>query len=333
VVNVLERLLDAHRESNNEWSESIQYVGLFCAWLEDFPTLKSGFRTRHIRPAFRFEESGACRLVISQNLDRSTILSKLPAINPEDALAEPANLVHLVADEDDGAPASRYILHLPEAFLLKFEVAYRQHLVHKQNLWFKMRRHGKRETHLHTGTEMFQRSIDEPLYGGKGHNLVELARDLGIFHAQNCAAQIDVLAPRQLGMKSSPDLEEASDMAAYLRETLGRTRDPRENLQQRRLSRAVSTDQPNDFALPHVQRHVSQRPKLGLFTRLALTAEWRHESTRQHIAQGIISFALADPVALAQTIGVNDGFAHRLHDIRNCRFHLLKICHAAQQDQ
>src|ERR1039457_204940 len=78
-------------------------------------------------------------------------------VDPQRPLAEAPNLVHLMADKDNGAAAPRDFLHLAETLLLKFKVANRQHLVHEQNFRFEMRRDGEREPHLHARAEMLKR--------------------------------------------------------------------------------------------------------------------------------------------------------------------------------
>ncbi len=47
--------------------------------------------------------------------------------------------------------------------------------------------HGKGQAHVHAAGVAFDRRIQELLYLGEGHDLVELAVDLSAFHAQACA--------------------------------------------------------------------------------------------------------------------------------------------------
>ena len=56
------------------------------------------------------------------------------------------------------------------------------------------------------------------------------------------AVQVDVLAAGELAVEAGPDLEQAADPAADLGAPLGRRRDPREDLEQRRLAGAVLPD-------------------------------------------------------------------------------------------
>src|SRR5438876_4335366 len=55
--------------------------------------------------------------------------ANLPAVNPKNSLAQPANLVELMADQHDRAPRPRNVAHFPETFFLKLDVANRENLV------------------------------------------------------------------------------------------------------------------------------------------------------------------------------------------------------------
>src|SRR6185503_2832080 len=100
---------------------------------------------------------------------------------------------------------------------------------------------------------VLDRRVDEPLDFGKGHDLVELARDLCTAHSEDGAAQEDVLAPGQLGVESRADLEQGADAAADLGETGRRIGDAREDLQEGALARSVAADQADDVAVVDVE--------------------------------------------------------------------------------
>ena len=119
-------------------------------------------------------------------------------------------------------PLLRHFLHFAEAFLLKLKVADGQHFVHKQNLRLQMRGDGKGQPHLHAGAEMFERRVDKALDFRESHDLVEFAVDLSLAHAENRAAQVDIFASGQLGMKSGADFEQAADAAVNFGRARGR---------------------------------------------------------------------------------------------------------------
>src|SRR2546425_774910 len=51
------------------------------------------------------------------------ILADLASIDPDDAVAEAANLVELMGDEDDSAAGAGDVAHFAEAFFLEIDVA------------------------------------------------------------------------------------------------------------------------------------------------------------------------------------------------------------------
>ena len=83
---------------------------------------------------------------------------------------------------------------------------------------------------------------------GKGHDLIELAIDFLLSHAENRAVQIRVFAAGQLRVKTGAHFEQAAHAAMDFRAADGRLRDAGENLQQSGLAGAVAADQADDFA-------------------------------------------------------------------------------------
>ncbi len=93
----------------------------------------------------------------------------------------------------------------------------------------------------------FKRRVEEFFDFGEGDNLVEFPVDLPLAHSQNRAAQVNIFAAGQLGMKPRAHFQQASHAAMKFGEARCRVRDPGENLQQRGLARAVAPDQADDF--------------------------------------------------------------------------------------
>ena len=105
--------------------------------------------------------------------------------------------------------------------------------------------------------------VDELLHARELDDVVEALLDLLALHPEDRAVQVDVLATGELLVEAGPDLEQAADAPADLGAPLGRERDPREDLEQRRLAGAVPSDHAQDLALGHLERHVAKRPDLG----------------------------------------------------------------------
>jgi hypothetical protein len=159
---------------------------------------------------------------------------------------------------------------------------------------------------------MLDRSVDEPLDAGEGDDLVELGGDLAPPHAENRAVHEDVLASGQLGMKSGPDLEQRPDPTRDVDVSFARLGDPRQDLQQRALPRAVPTDDAQDLAVAHLERGIAERPDCLAFTRCVgcrlapKQRSWSRHDSRDRITQRPVAFARADSVELAQALRAND---------------------------
>ncbi len=153
-----------------------------------------------------------------------------------------------MADEQHRAPAPGHVVHLAQTFLLKPRIAHRQHLVDDQDLGLEVRGHGERQPHVHAAGVVLHGRVDELFDFGERDDLVELPFDFRPLHAEDRAVQEDVLAAGQLGMEAGADFEERSDAADDARAAARRRRDARQNLQQRRLARAVAADDADDLS-------------------------------------------------------------------------------------
>src|SRR6476659_1524544 len=108
---------------------------------------------------------------------------------------------------------------------------------------------------------MLDRLIDKFFHLGEGYYLVELLGDLRARHAQDCAVQINILPAGQFRMKTGADFEQRADATVEFDPSCGRLRDPRQQFQERGLTRAVSSDDAYYFAGVNVEVNFFQRPK------------------------------------------------------------------------
>ena len=136
-----------------------------------------------------------------------------------------------MTDEEHGAAALRHLGHLPQALLLEFRVADRQHFVDDQDLGLQMRRDRESEPDIHAGGKSLDRRVKKLFDFGKSDDLVETALDLGAAHAEDRAVEKNVLASGQLGMEAGADLKHAGDTADKLNATLVRLGNPADHLQ------------------------------------------------------------------------------------------------------
>src|SRR5580704_16520209 len=134
-------------------------------------------------------------------------------------------------------------------------------------------------------------------------------------------------------MKTGTDFEQTSDTALNFSKPLGRARDARENLQERRLASAVSSDQSDHLASQDVERDAAHRPQIVNRLAPAVTPKRRRECACQNVAQREVACAFAHAIALAESLDANDGFAHSSNHIGYFRFHFLEICRSGQNKQ
>ena len=165
-------------------------------------------------------------------------------------------------DEDDRPSRPPERTDAVVALLLKSGVADREHFVDDQHVGLEVRSYRECESHVHSRRVAFHRRVDELFDFGEGHDLVELPSDLDARHAEDCAVQKDVLATRELGMKSNTDFQQARNAAIQVRRSLGRLGDPADDFQQRALARSVAADHADHFTVVQIERHVAKSPEL-----------------------------------------------------------------------
>src|SRR5260221_8567 len=77
-------------------------------------------------------------LISCHNLLRLPVHAHLTSVDPDDAVAEAANLIELMANEDDGAAGAGHVAHFAQAFFLKIDVADGQDFIHEKDFRLEM---------------------------------------------------------------------------------------------------------------------------------------------------------------------------------------------------
>ena len=125
-------------------------------------------------PFVRAEPAAAGEQVLLDHVaDGAIVAHQPPAVEEEGPLAELLHGVHVVADEEDRAPAAAHLAHLPQAPLLELRVADREHLVHHQDLGLQVGGHGEGQAHVHAARVVLHRRVEEALHAGEVDDLVE----------------------------------------------------------------------------------------------------------------------------------------------------------------
>ena len=222
---------------------------------------------------------------------------------------------HVVADEEHGATLAGHFPHFAQAFALERGVPHGQHFVHQQDFRLQVRGHGKGQAQVHPAGVELDRGVDELLHFGKGHDFVELPVDFGPAHAQDGAAQVDVLPAGQLRVKARAHFQQGTHAAVKFRVALGGPGDPGENLEQGGLARTVVADDAHHFPGADLETDVLQGPDGGPVSAAA-------QAVGQKVPQGAVvqPGGLADAILLGQ-VHHTEGQRHGVHPswLRACR--------------
>jgi hypothetical protein len=186
---------------------------------------------------------------------------ELTPVQEDAARAEVLHRGHVMADEQDRAPLLGHLLDPPQALVLESDVADREDLVDDQDLRLQVGGDREGEPDVHPAGIVLDLRVEEPLDLGEGDDLVEFAVDLVLPHAENRAVQVDVLAARELEVEPGADLEQRGEPAANAGRAAARLGDPAEDLQERRLARAVPPEDAHDLAGLDLERDVLERPE------------------------------------------------------------------------
>src|ERR1017187_1022495 len=102
---------------------------------------------------------------------------------------------------------------------------------------------------------MLHGRVEKLFQFGECDDLVELAVNLRVTHAEHRTVQVNVLPSRQFRMKTRADLQQAAHAALEAHAPERRLGDAREDLEQRAFARAVTADNADHFALADFERY------------------------------------------------------------------------------
>ena len=164
----------------------------------------------------------------------------------------------LVGDQHHGPAFALVAVEDVEALLLERGVSHRQHLVHHQDLGVGLDGEREGEPHLHPRGEILELVIDELLQLGEADDLVEETVQLAPAQSQDGAAQEDVLPGGQLGVEADTQLEKGRDLALDGHPPRIGPVDPRQDLEQGALARAVVADDSDELTRRNLEADVQQ---------------------------------------------------------------------------
>jgi hypothetical protein len=204
---------------------------------------------------------------------------------------------------------------LSEGLLLELGVTDGQDLVDQQDLRLEVRRHREAQPHPHAAGVALDLRVDELAHAGEIDDLVELRVGFLLAHAEDRAAQVDVLAAGQLLVESRPHLQEAGHPSVQHGPPPGGLGYPGQDLQQRALAGAVAPDYPQHLAVLHLKRDVPQSPD-RVFLAVGGTPEALQAAHRSRgrihdgLAEGAPLHAAGDAVLLRNALNDYGGLAH-----------------------
>ena len=105
--------------------------------------------------------------VVRDDLRARPVLDDAPLVEPDRAIAQLRDRLHVVRDEQDRPPGAAEFLHAPEAAPLELRVADGEHLVDEEDLRLEVRSHREREAHVHAARVALHRGVDELLDAGE----------------------------------------------------------------------------------------------------------------------------------------------------------------------
>ena len=149
-----------------------------------------------------------------------------------------------------------------EALSLEALVPDREHLVEQQHVCFEERRDRKPQPHRHPGRVRPHRAVDRVLELRERDDLVEPLADARSGEPLQCAVQLHVLPPGEVGMEARTELEQRADPSAGRDTPGGRPDDPGDQTEERRLPGAVPPHEPDGLPGGDRDGDVPERPDL-----------------------------------------------------------------------
>ena len=170
-------------------------------------------------------------------------------VEPHRPLADPLDRGQVVGDEHEGRPLQHHRPHPVDAPLLERGVAHGEHLVDEQHVGLEERGHAEAEPHLHPARIELHLPVDGVVELGEARRSRRtVRRHVLAGQTEQRAVEVDVLAPGELRVDARPHLDERADPAADLDPAGVGVHHPGQDLEQRRLARAVDADQADRLA-------------------------------------------------------------------------------------
>lgn len=201
-----------------------------------------------------------CRLLVSvHDLIGCAFHLHPTGVQPQHTIATGADLRQVVRDKNDCAALFAELVDPCEAFLLKGQIADRQHFVDKKDTRVEMRRYPEAQTQLHPAGIGPHRLVDMCGQPGEFRDRVEPLCNFAPQQPAEDAPDEDVVTPRQIGVHSCVKIEQPLDRRGRGDRTAVGSHDPAEQAQQRRFSRTIASDHAEHLTRRNRKAHIVQR--------------------------------------------------------------------------
>src|SRR5262249_275029 len=146
-----------------------QDMRIITHWFNNLPFQKSGYSARAavLLRAVRLP-SGHGGFVGGDDFVGGAVLADAAVIDPKNAVAEAANLVELMGDEDDGAAGAGDVAHFAEALFLEVYIADGEDFVDEEDFQLEMSGDGESQADVHSGRVVLDGRVNEFFEFGEG---------------------------------------------------------------------------------------------------------------------------------------------------------------------
>ena len=257
------------------------------------------------------------------DVERRAVAHHAAVVEPQRTAADRRDVIQRVRAEEDRPPLLLELPDLVDALLLEVTVADGQRFVDDQNVGIDVHGHAEGEAHVHAGGVRLHRPVKERPELGEVQDGRQLFAHLGRAEAEDGGIQGGVVPAAELGVKTSPELQDRGDVAARFQRAAARPGHAAQQLEQRALPRSVLADDPDRLAALDLERDVLQRRK-----------DRMPRPAGDHLHQAV-ERPRVDVVLLGQLDRTN-GILHRRHSTawlqrtpaccrRNCRYSSMAV--------
>jgi hypothetical protein len=197
--------------------------------------------------------------VLLDHVLRQPLHGDFAGIEQDRTLAECADRVQVVPDEQQRGAAPEDFLDPRHRLRLERGIADRQRLVHDQDIGVGMHLHREREAHRHAGAVGLDGLVDEVADVGEGDDRVHPFAHLLRRQAQDGRVHAHVLAPCQFQVEAGTQFQQRGHATVHAYRAFGRRQHAGDDLQQRALAAAVESDDAQRLASPQAETHAAQR--------------------------------------------------------------------------